>query len=80
MSASCFIKEAIDINHEIQRLEADLAKAEQSLAGVMAKLSNEKFVANAKPEAVEKERAKQAEFEEKLEKGAKHLEVLRSFL
>lgn len=75
-----FIKEAIDINHEIQRLEADLAKAEQSLAGVMAKLSNEKFVANAKPEAVEKERAKQAEFEEKLEKGAKHLEVLRSFL
>ncbi len=75
-----FVKEAIDINHEIERLEADLTKARQSLDGVLKKLSNEKFVANAKPEAVEKERSKQAEFEEKLEKGEKHLGVLRSFL
>ena len=33
-----------------------------------AKLSNEKFVANAKPEVIEKERQKKADAEEKIKK------------
>ncbi|MBO4718085.1 MAG: hypothetical protein J5599_09330, partial [Spirochaetales bacterium] len=47
--------------------------------GVEKKLSNEKFIANAKQEAIDKERGKKAEFEEKIEKSKKHIEVLRSF-
>ena len=43
------------------------------------KLSNEKFIANAKAEAIEKEKGKKAEFEEKIDKCLKHIKVLRSF-
>jgi valyl-tRNA synthetase len=38
------------------------------LKSVDAKLSNEKFVANAKPEVIEKERQKKADAEEKIKK------------
>lgn len=47
---------------------------------MLAKLSNEKFLANAKAEAIEKEQDKRAEFEEKIEKGEKHLSLLKTFL
>jgi valyl-tRNA synthetase len=42
------------------------------------KLSNTRFLENAKPEVIAKEKGKQAEFEEKLEKGTKHLTLLRN--
>jgi valyl-tRNA synthetase len=73
-----FVREAIDVDHEIGKLETDLAKNEVLLEAVLKKLSNEKFLENAKPEIIEKEQGKRAEFEEKLEKGRKHLMLLRS--
>ncbi len=75
-----FVREAIDVEKEIARLENDLNKYDNNLTKVMAKLSNEKFLQNAKEEAIEKEKGKKAEFEEKIEKGQKHLALLKSFL
>ena len=49
----------IDTDEELKKLQADLEHQQGFLKGVMAKLSNERFVANAKPEVVEMERKKQ---------------------
>ena len=70
------VKDAIDVNTEIARITKELEKNEKALKGSAAKLGNEKFTLNAKPEAVEKERQKLAEFTEKKEKGLKHLTLL----
>ncbi len=75
-----FVREAIDVEKEIARLESDLDKHDQNLSKVLSKLSNDKFLQNAKEEAIEKEKGKKAEFEEKIEKGKKHLALLKSFL
>jgi valyl-tRNA synthetase len=75
-----FVREAIDLDKEIARLQKDMEKNEKSLEGVLKKLSNEKFLANAKQEAIEKEQSKKAEFDEKIAKGSKHIELLKSFL
>ena len=74
-----FVRDAIDVDKEIAKLEEEISKAKALLEGSKKKLSNEKFVSFAKPEAIEKERAKKREFEEKIEKTQKHIEVLRSF-
>ncbi|NCC66329.1 MAG: valine--tRNA ligase, partial [Spirochaetia bacterium] len=75
-----FVREAIDVEKEMARLQSDLIKNQKSLEQVLNKLANEKFLANAKTEAIGKERGKKAEFEEKIEKGEKHLALLKSFL
>lgn len=74
-----FVRDAIDVDKEIAKLEEEISKAKALLEGSEKKLSNEKFVSFARPEAIEKERAKKREFEEKIEKTQKHIEVLRSF-
>lgn len=74
-----YVGDVIDVEAEKKKIEAEIAKAEQLLKQTDAKLSNEKFVSNAAPAAVEKERAKKAEFEETIEKGRKHLELLSGF-
>ena len=74
-----FVRDAIDVEKEIARIELDIKKTQALLDGVEKKLSNEKFIANAKQEAIDKEKGKKAEFEEKIEKSKKHIEVLRSF-
>ncbi len=76
--AFVFVKDALDVASEIKKITIDLERTEKSLAGTLKKLSNPKFLQNAKPEAIEKERGKQAEFEEKLQKGHKHLTLLKS--
>ncbi|MET3612424.1 valyl-tRNA synthetase [Rhizobium aquaticum] len=53
----------IDLVAEKARLEKALAKVEADIAKISSKLSNEKFVENAKPELVEAEREKLAELE-----------------
>ncbi len=45
-----------------KKFKKKLPRLEGSLAGIEKKLSNEKFVANASPEIVEKERAKQKDW------------------
>ena len=56
----------IDIEAELKRLNDELKYLEGFLKSVAAKLSNEKFVANAKPEIVDNERKKQADAESKI--------------
>ncbi|PXV63316.1 valyl-tRNA synthetase [Dysgonomonas alginatilytica] len=56
----------IDVEAEIAKLEADLVYQQGFLNSVMKKLSNEKFVANAKADVVDAERKKQADAESKI--------------
>jgi valyl-tRNA synthetase len=56
----------IDVAAELKKMNEDVAYYERFLQQVMGKLNNERFVANAKPEIVEKERKKKADAEQKL--------------
>ena len=56
----------IDVNAEIEKLEAQLKHLEGFLFGVRKKLSNERFVQNAKPEIVELERKKEKDSLDKI--------------
>ena len=56
----------IDVEAELKKLEAQLTHLEGFLAGIMKKLSNERFVANAPEAVVAMERKKQHDSEEKI--------------
>ncbi len=60
------LNKKIDIEQEKIRLEKDLQHQQGFLNSVMVKLSNEKFVANAKAEVLEKENQKKADAESKI--------------
>jgi valyl-tRNA synthetase len=55
-----------NVEEEIKKLTADLDYTKGFLKSVQAKLANERFVANAKPEAVEGERKKEADANAKI--------------
>jgi valyl-tRNA synthetase len=57
----------IDVEAEKEKLGKELEYLEGFLKSVDSKLSNEKFVANAKPELVEKERQKRADAAAKID-------------
>lgn len=76
--AFAFVKDAIDIESEIKKLENEISKAQADLDKTMKKLSNENFINNAKEEAIEKEKSKKKEFEEKIEKSREHIKLLYS--
>ena len=67
----------IDVEAEIKKIEDEIKYYEGFLATVLKKLGNEKFVANAKPEIVEKERKKQSDAESKIEALKTKLNTLR---
>ena len=67
----------INVEDEIKKLEADLQHQEGFLRGVMAKLGNERFVANAKPDVVELERKKKADAEARIVSIQESLAALR---
>ena len=56
----------IDLNVEKNRLQKEISRLEGVLAGIDKKLSNEKFVSNAAPEVVERERMKKKDCDENL--------------
>ncbi|MBR3872263.1 MAG: valine--tRNA ligase [Paludibacteraceae bacterium] len=56
----------INVEEEIEKMEKEIVYLQGFLKGVNAKLSNERFVANAKPEIVENERKKKADAEGKI--------------
>ena len=56
----------INVEEELKKLEADLAHQQGFLKGVMAKLSNERFVQNAKPEIVALEQKKKSDAESRI--------------
>ena len=61
-------KEEINEEEESKKKAEELAYLQGFLKSVEAKLNNEKFVANAKPDIIEKERQKKADAEEKIKK------------
>lgn len=62
------LAELIDLDKEIEKLEKKIEKTQVELDKVLKKLSNEKFVNRAIPEAVEKERRIKEELENKISK------------
>ena len=68
----------INVEEELKKLEADLAHQQGFLKGVMAKLGNERFVANAKPEIVELERKKKADAEARIAALEEAIKALRA--
>lgn len=62
------LAELIDLDKEIEKLDKKIEKTQVELDKVLKKLSNEKFVNRAKPEAVEKERRIKEELENKISK------------
>lgn len=56
----------VNVAEETQKMEEEIKYLEGFLISVDKKLSNEKFVANAKPEVVENERKKKADAESKI--------------
>ena len=67
----------IDVAAELARIEAEIQRYEGFLRGVNAKLSNEKFVANAPEKVVETERKKQADATTKIENLKERLAALK---
>ena len=60
------LQDNIDVEAELKKLETELIYTEGFLMSVMKKLSNERFVQNAKPEIVENEKNKQADAESRI--------------
>ena len=73
-----FVRDAIDVEEEIKKLELEIDKNEKLLEASNKKLSNENFISHAKPEAIEKEKSKKLEFEDKISKSREHIALLRS--
>jgi len=67
----------INPDEERERLTKELEYSKGFLKSVQAKLANEKFVANAKPEMVENERKKQADAESKIKSIEEQLIALK---
>ena len=59
------LADLLNVEEELARLDKELAKWQKELDMVARKLGNERFVQNAKPEIVEKERQKQADYQAK---------------
>ena len=72
------LSENLDLAEEKAKTEEELKYLKGFLVSVDKKLSNEKFVANAKPEIVEVERKKQKEFRH--EKPLKFIPMLQTLL
>ncbi|GKQ50937.1 valine--tRNA ligase [Bradyrhizobium sp. Ce-3] len=71
------LKGVIDLAAERTRLEKELGKADADIKRVDAKLSNEKFVANAPEELVEEEKEKRAAAQERRAKILEAIELLK---
>ena len=61
------LADLLNVEEELARLDKELAKWQKELDMVGKKLGNERFVANAKPEVVQKERDKQADYQAKFD-------------
>jgi valyl-tRNA synthetase len=72
------LADLIDIDAEIMRLQRELSKLDKVIKGKQAKLNNEKFVSQAPPAVVKKEREQVAEFEDARTKQSEILAGLRA--
>ncbi len=70
------LKGLIDTGIERDRLQKEIDRLEGQLRGVMAKLNNDNFVGKAAPDVIEKEKNKQQNFEQTIQKLKVNLEQL----
>ncbi|NQT26539.1 class I tRNA ligase family protein, partial [candidate division KSB1 bacterium] len=66
----------IDLDVERDRIQKEITRIEGQLTGFEKKLGNEQFVGKAPKEVVDKERNKQADFTEKLQKLKENMALL----
>jgi len=71
-----YVLGVIDADKERARLNGQIKKLSGPLEGVRKKLGNEKFLSRAKPEVVERERAKLVDMESQLNTLNEHLQAL----
>lgn len=72
------LSDKIDVEAELEKQEAELVYLQGFLVSVKKKLSNERFVQNAKPEIVDNERKKQADAESKIATLKESIEALKA--
>ncbi len=70
------LKGVIDTGIERDRLQKEIDRLEGQLRGVMAKLNNDNFVSKAAPDIIDKEKNKQQNFEQTIQKLRSNLEQL----
>ncbi|KPU27741.1 valyl-tRNA synthetase [Caloranaerobacter sp. TR13] len=71
------LEELVDIAKEIERLEKEKERLEGELKRVRSKLSNEGFISKAPKHIVDKEREKEAKYQNMMEKVLERLESLK---
>ncbi|MBS6885455.1 MAG: class I tRNA ligase family protein, partial [Streptococcus salivarius] len=74
------LADLLNVEEELARLEKELAKWQKELDMVGKKLSNERFVANAKPEVVQKERDKQEDYQAKYDATVVRIEEMKKLV
>jgi len=67
----------IDVRKEKERIRKEIERIENLLTGITSKLSQHDFVQKAPKAVVEKERKKQVDFEDKLNKLAENLKAMQ---
>lgn len=70
------LKGIVDFSDEIKRIEKDIKKMQKDYDFVEKKLNNENFINRAKPEIVEKEKAKHADLSKKITYLKKRIEEI----
>ncbi len=75
--AYVYIRDMIDVDAALKRLEKNIAKESKALEQTERKLSNEKFLSKADAEVVEKERQKREEMSRKIRKMRGYIEDLK---
>ena len=73
-----FLPIAVNVADEIAKIEKDLDYQRKFLAGVRAKLANEKFVAHAPEAVLANERKKEADALSRIESYEKQLNALKT--
>ena len=71
------LADLLNVEEELARLDKELAKWQKELDMVARKLGNEKFVANAKPEVVQKERDKQVDYQAKYDATVERIKEMK---
>jgi valyl-tRNA synthetase len=76
--AFVYIKDAIDLDKEMEKLNKELRNLEDALKRTKGKLANPSFLKKAPEDVVQKERDKQVELERKKKKIAGYIEDLKA--
>ena len=74
------LADLLNVEEELACLDKELAKWQKELDMVGKKLSNERFVANAKPEVVQKERDKQDDYQAKYDATVARIDEMKKLV